>query len=111
MKKMAGILILTILLLNGCVWDDDCGYGCSFEEEIVFINTTGWNIECFIDNQSVGIVAPNNEMHIFGEHYEGVHLYYAECKENDCNTHWGPTEFFMNEGELFRIYLDIGSSR
>lgn len=109
MKKF--FVLLTVLTVSGCIWiDDDDDDGCCDElvEEIIYVNQTAYQIDNFIDDEYVGTVAPNTELHVFNDEYDGRHAFFSDCV--NCSLSWGPTQFTIREGETFRIYLEDSGS-
>lgn len=108
-KIMLGILV--VILMSGCIWidDDHDDYCCNnYEEEIVYVNHTNYSVDNFIDDEFVGSVTPDSELHVFGYDYDGYHVFYSRCINFEFE--WGPDEFFIYDGETFTIYLEMDGS-
>jgi len=107
MKSKILLILLITICISGCIWiddDDDDYYGSNDREHIVYINRTDCSVENFIDRYNVGIVEPWSELHLYDWDYEGYHMFHSVCLDYDLE--WGPDEFFIRDGETFRIYLE-----
>ncbi|MBN1354805.1 hypothetical protein JXA40_00890 [bacterium] len=105
-------IILIALSFTGCIWvddDDDDYYWRDYVEHIIYINNTGYPIENFIDRHYVGTVDPWSELHVYDRDLEGYHLFYSDCV--DCPLEWGPDEFYIHDGETFRIFLEADGAQ
>jgi len=104
------VVFMIPVLLAGCVWiDDDDGCCDEYREHIIYINRTGCRVRNSIDGRVVGSVPAWGTMHEYGDDYDGYHTFFSEGE--NCNLEWGPTEFYLHEGETFRIYLEDGDMR
>jgi hypothetical protein len=106
MKKLYFTVFFLSALLNGCVFidDDDNDGPRNYQETIIYVNYTGYSIDNYIDNIYVGTVGPSTELRVYGYDFDGTHLYFSKCQT--CSLEWGPTEFFVHDGESFTIYLE-----
>ncbi len=107
-KVLSGVLILVLMLFQGCVWvddDDDCCPAYPNEQEhIIYVNLTNNYVENYIDEDFKGTVSPDSELHVYGYDYDGTHWFHSVCV--DCEKEWGPDEFTIDDGETFTIYLE-----
>jgi hypothetical protein len=108
MKKGILVLIAVLMTWSGCIFvddGDDHHHSINLEETVIYINRTGYSIENYIDGDFVGTVAPNTELYVYDYYFDGRHEFYSHCL--DCDLEWGPTEFVLYDGEVFRVYLEL----
>ena len=110
MKKI-GFLIMMVILLQGCIWVEDDHENCCWNEmeTIVYVNQTGYEIDNYIDGSFVGTVIPRSDLAVYGEDYQNYHTFYSATSGGE--REWGPTEFYVQDGETFKIYLEDGGLR
>lgn len=107
MKRFSMMLVFLMLMagLTSCIVIDD--HEDFLREHVIFVNHTGWRIDNFIDDDFVGVVYPFEELHVSGRHLEGSHIFYSET--TDGSFTWGPTRFYIDDGETLIIDLEVGS--
>jgi hypothetical protein len=103
-------MVVVITVATGCIWIDDDDDGCcccDIDEHIIYINHTGYTVDNYIDSEYVGTVPGYGDLSLWGD-FEGPYEYYSECADCDDAMQWGPTTFDLDDGEVFRIYLEPG---
>jgi hypothetical protein len=103
--KTIPVILLVMLVVNGCIWIDDDGPGyTNAEETVVYINRTDYVVDNYINDEFVGAVNPFSTLNVYSRYLDGRNEYYSACR--DCSLTWGPTFFTLYDGEVFKIYLE-----
>ena len=103
MKKswLFTFVLVGIILLQGCIYwvpEDDEQY-----EYVFYHNFTPFDIDCWIDDEYVGIVWAHDTLRVRDKYWEGWHMFYSEAVNGD--LFWGPDEFYLSDGESLHIDL------